>query len=503
MNRFLRKAAGLFTAVTMAVGMVTVPAAAADSRQKLPENEAMTFVDSMGAGWNLGNAFDAWAPTTPSNELNLETTWCGAKTTKELIKTVKDAGFNTIRIPVSWHNHVDKDYNISSVWMDRVKEVVDWCLDEGLYVIINIHHDNDKNNYAYYRPSKSEQTQSVKYIKKIWTQVAAAFKNYGEKLIFQGMNEPRLTGSANYEWWYDKNNVPAEVKEALELINLYNQTFVDTVRASGGNNAKRYLLIVGYAAKNDELGILSPYFKMPTDTVKNRLIADAHYYGIGVKSSPAVIDGLYKAYTSKGIPVVISEYGLNENGYAYSDKTDIAVQRMGDFYSYARNRGVSVIVWDNNYGGKGISPSHKFIDRKTAKVITPEIVSAITKAGAPALSSSSSSSGTSSSGTSTTSTTSSKYTGTTSAGAAFKVTAKSTVANKATLTWSKVSGATRYAVYQYKDGKYKLLSSKLTKTSVTIGGLKSGTEYKFLVRAYVNGKWTAATTKEIVKITAR
>ncbi len=503
MNRIFRKAAAVLTAAVMAVSMVTFSASAEDSRQKLPDNEAMTFVDAMGAGWNLGNAFDAWAATTPSDELKLETSWCGAKTTKELIKTVKNAGFNTIRIPVSWHNHVDKDYNISSKWLDRVKEVVDWCLDEGLYVIVNIHHDNDKNNYAYYRPSKAEQTQSVKYIKSIWTQVSAAFKDYGEKLIFQGMNEPRLTGSANYEWWYDKNNVPNEVKEALELINLYNQTFVDAVRASGGNNAKRYLMIVGYAAKNDELGTLSPYFKMPTDTVKNRLIADAHYYGIGVKTSPAVIDGLYKAYSSKGIPVVISEYGLNENGYKYSDNTDVAVARMGDFYGYARNRGISVIVWDNNYGGKGISNSHKFIDRATAKVITPEIVSAVTKAGAPALAVNKTTASTEKSTTASTASSSSKNTGTTASGAAFKVTAKSTAAKKVTLSWSKVSGATKYAVYQYKDGKYKVLTNKLTKNSVTVSGLTSGTEYKFLVRAYVNGKWTAATSKEIVKVTAK
>ena len=496
MNRFFRKAAGILTAAVMAVSAAVIPASAADSRQKLPENDAMAFVDGMGAGWNLGNAFDAWAARTPADELNLETTWCGAKTTKELIKTVKSAGFNTIRIPVSWHNHVDKNYNISSKWMDRVKEVVDWCMDEGLYVIINIHHDNDKNEYGYYRPGKSEETRSVKYIKKIWEQVAETFRDYGEKLVFQGMNEPRLTGDPNYEWWYNKDNVPQTVKDALEIINELNQTFVDAVRASGGNNADRYLLIVGYAAKPDQLGILSQYFRMPKDSAKGRLIADAHYYGIGVKTSPAVIDGLYKAYSSKGIPVVISEYGLNENGYKYSDNTETAVQRMGDFFSYARNRGISVIVWDNNYGGKGISTSHKFIDRKTAKVITPEIVSAITKAGAPALASSGSTKTAASA-------TGSGYTGTNSSGAAFRVTAASTVAKKATLSWNKVSGAAKYAVYQYKDGKYKLLSDKLTKTSVTIGGLTSGTQYKFLVRAYVNGKWTAATSKEIVRVTSK
>lgn len=484
MKNIIRKTLAILTAAVLTVTAAAIPASAENNTVKLPANEAMAFVDSMGAGWNLGNAFDAWATRTPANELDLETSWCGAKTTKELIKTVKKAGFNTIRIPVSWHNHVDKDYNISDAWMNRVKEVVDWCLAEDLYVIINIHHDNDKNDYAYYRPSNAEKTQSVKYIKSIWTQVAKKFKDYGEKLVFQGMNEPRLTGSKDYEWWYNKDNVPDEVKEALELINLYNQTFVDAVRGTGGKNASRYLLIVGYAAKNDALGTLSPYFKMPKDTVKNRLIADAHYYGISVRESPKVIDGLYEAYTSKGIPVVISEYGLNENGYKYSDNTDIAVLRMGDFYSYAREHGISVIVWDNNYGGKGISNGHKFIDRKTATVITPEIVSAITKAGAPALSSSKTS--TSSSGTTNT------------------IKAKATAAkNSVKLSWDKVSGATKYAVYMYKDGKYKCITSKVTANSYTVKNLTAGTKYKFYVRAYVSGKWTKTSQSKVTTVTTK
>lgn len=470
MKKIIRKTLAFLTAAVLAVTAAVVPVSAANETIKLPSNEAMSFVDSMGAGWNLGNAFDAWAAKTPANELSLETSWCGAKTTKELIKTVKNAGFKTIRIPVSWHNHVDKDYNISSEWLSRVKEVVDWCLAEDLYVIINIHHDNDKNDYAYYRPSKAEKNQSVKYIKSIWTQVANTFKSYDDRLVFQGMNEPRLTGSKNYEWWYNKDNVPDEVKEALELINLYNQTFVDTVRGTGGKNASRYLLIVGYAANYGDLGTLSPYFKMPEDSVKNRLIADAHYYGISVRESPKVIDGLYEAYTSKGIPAVITEYGLNENGYKYSDNTDIAVQRMGDFYAYAREHGISVIVWDNNYGGKGISNGHKFIDRKTATVITPEIVSAITKAGAPAN----------------------------------VIKAKAAVSKSAVkLTWDKVSGATKYAVYMYKNGKYTCIASKVTANSYTVKKLTAGTKYKFYVRAYVNGKWTKTSQSKVTAATTK
>lgn len=479
MNNILKKAAGLLTAVVMAVTAAVVPVYADDSRQKLPDNDAMRFVDSMGAGWNLGNCFDACSGKNMADEMGFETYWCGAKATKELIRTVKDAGFSTIRIPVSWHNHIDKDYNISKKWLDRVKEVVDWALAEGLYVIINIHHDNDKNDYGYYFPSDEMKDQSVKYIKRIWEQVAAAFKDHSEKLVFQGMNEPRLTAT-NYEWWYDTKNVPAEVKAALENINLLNQTFVDTVRASGGKNAERYLLIVGYAGMNNEGGVLSQYYKLPKDTAKDRMIVDCHYYGIGARTSLQVIDGLYNKYTSKGTPVMITEYGLNADGYKYVDNEETAVKRMGEFFEYARNRGISVVIWDNNYGDKG-QKGHKFIDRKTAKVIVPTLVSTITKKGAPALKDSKTSASTSSS---------SKPV----------VTAKSTKAGRVTLSWNKVEGATKYAVYQYKDGKYRALTTKLTKTSTSIKGLTSGSTYRFAVRAYVGGKWTTLTTKDIVKI---
>ncbi len=477
MRSIFKKAAGLLTAVVMAVTAAVVPVYADDSRQKLPDNEAMRFVDSMGAGWNLGNCFDASDCTWVSNELDYESAWCGAKTTKELIKTVKNAGFNTIRIPVSWHNHVDKDLKISKAWMDRVQEVVDWSLAEGLYVIINIHHDNDKNANAYYHPSAAMKDASVKYIRSIWEQISARFRDYSEKLVFQGMNEPRLTGT-NYEWWYDTKNVPADVKTALENINLYNQTFVDTVRASGGKNSGRYLLIVGYAGMNNEGGVLSSYYKLPKDTTADKLIVDCHYYGIGARTSLQVIDGLYNKYTSKGTPVMITEYGLNADGYKYVDNEQNAVTRMGEFMEYARNRGISAVIWDNNSGDKG-QKGHKFIDRKTAKVIVPTLVSTITAKGAPAMSS-----------------------GTASA-AKPVVTAKSTKTGRVTLTWDKVDGATKYAVYQYKDGKYKALTTKLTKTTAAIKGLKSGSTYRFAVRAYVNGKWTTLTSKDVVKIKAK
>ncbi len=483
MKNIFRKAAALLIAGFMCVASFAFSASAESSRQKLPEDDAMTFVDSMGAGWNLGNAFDAWdwsRKTKKSNELDWETAWCGAKTTKELIRTVKNAGFRTIRIPVTWLEHVDSNFNISSKWMNRVKEVIDWCIEEDLYVILDAHHDVWT---GYYYPVKSELSNSKKYLTKIWQQISDTFKNYSDKLVFEIINEPRIRNSDNSDWiwWYNINGIPSEIKDALDCINQLNQAALDTIRASGGKNKERYVLVGGYATGHSDLGILSPYFKMPTDTVKNRIIADVHYYGIGAKSSLSALEDIYKKYTANGIPIVITEYGLNHNGYKYSDNTDIAVKRMSEFVSYARDRGISVVLWDNNYGGKGISTSHKFIDRATAKVITPEIVEAVVKAGAPAIKTTSSSTKTTSTG-------------------RIKVTAK-IYSDKVKLSWGAVEGATNYAIYQYKDGVYKALSKKLTKTYVTIKGLKAGTNYKFLVRAYVNGKWTSVSSKDVVSIT--
>ena len=140
----------------------------------------------MKIGWNMGNTLDA-----PDGE----TSWGQPEITPELIKSVKELGFKTIRLPVSWGKHtVDEDYTIDSAFLDRVQEVVDYCFDNDLYVIVNSHHDND-----FYYPSKERFEEGSKFIESIWSQVAERFKDYGTKLIFESMNEPRLAGTGN-EW---------------------------------------------------------------------------------------------------------------------------------------------------------------------------------------------------------------------------------------------------------------------------------------------------------------
>ena len=166
-------------------------------------------IEELGFGWNLGNTFDAWEKGR-NQGLDSETCWGNPKTTPELIDFVAKSGFKAIRIPTTWHNHlIDDKYTIDPKWMKRVKKVVDICLEKGLYVILNTHHDNAEPNRmplpygrGYY-PLKKDIVESEKFIYNVWVQIATAFNNgYDHHLIFEGLNEPRLIRS-QYEWWYN------------------------------------------------------------------------------------------------------------------------------------------------------------------------------------------------------------------------------------------------------------------------------------------------------------
>lgn len=378
--------------LSQAATRVKIPEINIESR-KIPNNPALKFVKDMKIGWNLGNTFDA-AFENPNfdDELLYETAWCGVKTTKQMIDAVKKAGFNTIRIPVSWHNHVSgNNFTISKRWLDRVQQVVDYAMTNKMYVIINIHHDILP---GYYYPDSKHLQTSIRYVKSIWTQVATRFKNYNKRLIFEAVNEPRLTGS-RYEWWLDMNS--PECKEAIEAINKLNQVFVDTVRSTGGNNSSRYLMVPGYAAAPEY--VLIDEFKIPADKskYKNRIIISVHAYRPynfalqspeeagsvstwSVKSEESrrdidnFMDGLYEKFVSKGIPVVIGEFGARDKNGNLQSRVEFAAY----YIRAARARGITCCWWDNNsFYGKG--ENFGLLDRKTLKWVYPEIISAMMK----------------------------------------------------------------------------------------------------------------------------
>lgn len=348
--------------------------------RELPESEGLEFVKKLKLGWNLGNTMDATGKT--QDEYQDETSWGAPMTTEEMILAIKEAGFNTLRLPVSWHTHVDADYNISEVWLGRVKEVVDYAYDNGMYVILNIHHDTNKN---FYYPEYDSLERTKKYVKAVWTQLCEEFKDYGERLIFESINEPRLIGTDN-EWWIDTNSELG--KEALDCIMQVNQEFVDLVRASGGNNATRYLMTPSYCASPDFAA--DSNFNLPNDPA-NRIILSAHAYQPydfalsdnmnstvfkgerSGKSIDDVMDKLYERYTSKGIPVIMGEFGSRNKNNNLEDRVDHAAY----YVSAAREVGITCIWWDNNaFTGSG--ELFGLFDRKDMSWKYPDIVLALT-----------------------------------------------------------------------------------------------------------------------------
>lgn len=364
-----------------------IPALSLD-KYSVPENEGMEFVKNLKLGWNLGNTFDATVSTavTPENEMNIEKAWCGTITSIDNIAAIKAAGFQTIRIPVSWHNHVDAENNfkISEQWMRRVKEVVDWARACDLYVIVNVHHDNDSDPGFY--PDTAHLESSKAYLTSVWTQIADVFGDYDEHLILESLNEPRLVGT-KYEWWLDKNN--AECQDAAKCINELNQLFVDTIRASGGNNETRWLMTPGYAASAD--GALYDGFTVPNDPAGHIIVSVHAYtpYNFALNKTgtnewsidqPAdcseitnFMDNLYGKFILNGTPVLIGEFGAMNK-----DNLEARVQFSAYYTAAARVRGMSCLWWDNNaFAGSG--ENFGLLSRRDNTFLYKEIVQALVK----------------------------------------------------------------------------------------------------------------------------
>lgn len=358
-----------------AEGEYTIPDLNIESKG-IPDLDSFKFVSDMTLGINLGNTFDAIDDDGyVSNELDIESAWVGVKTTKEMIDAMKKAGFNTLRLPVSWHNHVDEDFNISEAWLNRVQEVVDYAVANDMYIILNIHHDNEKE-YMY--PDSEHFDNSLKYVSSIWTQLSEKFKNYDEHLIFEALNEPRLKGHTTYEWWF--NTSAPECQDAQDCINKFNQKFVDIVRASGGNNANRYLMVPAYCATTD--AATSNLFKMPEDTVENKLILSVHAYtpynfalqapsdsgstdsfdinGAGANEINSLMDKLYLNFVSKNIPVVIGEFGARNK----NENTQARIDYAAYYIAAARARGITCCWWDNHCFDTNAGEAFGILDRK-------------------------------------------------------------------------------------------------------------------------------------------
>ena len=402
-KRYLSFILSLLMAMTIFIGLdlgdINAQALSGDT---LKNADTEAILEDMGLGWNLGNSLDA----TGGSGLDTETSWSNPKTTQALIDKVKSLGFNTVRVPVSWGKHVSGDnYTIDSAWLARVKEVVDYCYKNDMYVILNIHHDTKSSESASgagYYPRSSAYSSSEKFVTSVWSQMAEYFKDYDYHLIFETLNEPRLIGTG-YEWWFSKWNIPSEVKDAIDCINKLNQKAVDTIRDTGSNNRGRLIMCPGYDASID--GATVSGFKLPTDISgnKNRIAVSVHAYspynfamnidtsnGATSTYSSSIKDELKNLFSTlksnfrdKGIPVVIGEFGSTDK-----NNTAERVKWATDYTALAKKNNIPCVLWDNNafavYNGSSIvlnSEYHGYINRKNNTVTNPakDVIEALMK----------------------------------------------------------------------------------------------------------------------------
>lgn len=323
------------------------------------------LVSNIRAGWNLGNALECCVGKA-YNEFNvsgndkvaqIETSWGSPRTTKAVISAVKSAGFNAVRVPVTYRNFINSNGIIDYAWLARIKEIVDWVIEEDMYCIINIHHDTGAGAWLQAEEANFEANKEL--VAKLWTQIADFFEEYDEHLVFEGFNE-LISEEKTWDWANE---------DEYAAVNKYNQLFVDTVRNTNGFNKYRCLIVNTYAAKANDQAL--SLFVVPTDTVDNRLIVSAHVYD-GAESFHACMDRMNEYFVSQGVPCIIGEMGQqasagNRTGYAY------------DVISYANSYGIKCFWWDDVGVASDASGVYNYalMNRRTGEWYFPDMIQSI------------------------------------------------------------------------------------------------------------------------------
>ena len=333
------------------------------------------MVAEMGTGWNLGNTMDGHTGFTPG-----ETIWQNVETTQALIKAVHDAGFNTVRVPVTWGTMIDdsNNYAIDDKWMSRVQDIVDYCVNMNMYVIINIHHDGAEQS-GWLRVGAEDLTPVKEKYAAVWKQIAERFKDYDEHVIFESMNE--VVGP--------EDTIDGIVKDT-QIIMEFNQIFVDTVRATGSNNEVRWLSVPGRYTNITNMTREEAAFWIPEDTVENRLFVAVHHYdwlfGLAENTTNktwnlenfntiiAEMEKVVTKFTSQGIPVIMGEYGAINK-----DNTVDRAYHLEGMNRLCQLSGVVPVYWDQGWYDLTMSPDFSFtlFDRDTCEEIYPEIIEGI------------------------------------------------------------------------------------------------------------------------------
>lgn len=351
---FSRVAAMLLAGFLILTGTACGSAASSGKADTMEDIDSQTLVSDMGVGWNLGDTLDVCAADRDGDgkvneapaegEKVDETLWGNVYTTPELFDHLKADGVKSVRIPVTWRDHISDDgkNTIDPDWMQRVQEIVDYAYDRDMYVILNMHHDGggDPDFGAWIRTDAPGFEAVREKYKCVWEQIAAYFSGYDERLIFESMNEVGFDSVAE--------------ARAYDMLNTLNQDFVDLVRASGGNNDKRHLLIAGYWT--DIEMTCNEKFRMPDDPA-GHCIVSVHYYTPyqfcitgeestwgtdgDIKRMQGLIQKMEDNFVSQGVPVIVGEYGM------VSTDTNSRILFSETLTQLCHERGMATFFWDN------------------------------------------------------------------------------------------------------------------------------------------------------------
>ena len=322
----------LLTVITGLLLMGTIQAWAADFET------AKDAVKNMGVGWNLGNTLDACSGSAQG--LESETYWGQPKTKPELMKMMKEAGFSAIRVPVTWYNHMDANGKVDEAWMKRVHEIVDYVINQGMYCIVNVHHDTGDGTQWLHASTSSFNKNKAKF-EYLWRQIATEFKDYDQKLLFEAYNEML---DDNNQW-----NEP-KAQEGYTAINNYAKSFVTTVRNTGGNNKQRNLIVNTYSASSTANAMKA--LELPEST--GHIIFQLHSYPNWQNESNAKreIDNLIsniKTNLLKRAPVIIGEYATfttwPSNIDYYETNRSVALYAMDYLIKQAKTAGIGTFYW--------------------------------------------------------------------------------------------------------------------------------------------------------------
>lgn len=350
-------------AAAVTAALMTAAVLAAVLAVRYQREEGLRLVRHMGAGINIGNSLDVngvLKHKPNASVQDFETFWHNPPITQALFETVHEKGFRTVRIPVSWGEHLQEDGMVDPAWMQRVEQVVDWALDIGLYVILNTHHE------AWIVPTQEKEAEVTAQLCCLWEQIAQTFADRDGRLLFESMNEPRLVGT-DEEW-------TSGTEEARTVINRMNEAFVSTVRTSGGNNETRWLMLPAYAAQSRETALSE--LELPDDP---KLIVSVHAYlpyefaqggqtaewdaedPEDTEKIDELMERLDRLFLRRRIPVMINEFGCIDQG-----NLDERLEWAQYYTGHAAENGIGCVWWDDG-------DEFQLIDRETNEWTQPQL----------------------------------------------------------------------------------------------------------------------------------